>query len=96
MYEVTKEHAGSVILQVPLLQPAPPYAVLRVAADHGQGYGLTSVYGTVTADGLHAVFSPEGASLFALGINEQRLADGLIELSSDHSETIFSAALEAL
>lgn len=75
VYEVTKEIPGSAILVVPLRVPAPPLSLVRVFADHGQGYVEQDIMGLVTEDGLHASFAAEGESTYALGVYVEEVSN---------------------
>lgn len=81
VYRVTKEKAGSLILEVPLRHPAPPYSLVQVFVDEGIGFHEQSSLGTVTEDGLGAVFAVDGSSSYALGVHNDRLGLGAITLS---------------
>jgi len=75
-FQATKEHPGSAIFVVPLRQPAPPFSVVHVFADHGVGFYEQAVMGSVTADGLHAAFAADGASDYALAISSEHMQAG--------------------
>ena len=77
---VTKEDSGTAILEVPLRRPAPPYSLVRVFVDSGAGFHEQSTLGTVSGDGLHAVFAAESASTYALGVDSGQMAAGIVDL----------------
>lgn len=76
-YEVTKENPGSMIMIVPLVQPAPPFTIVRVFVDHGEGYYEQSTLGAVTEDGLHASFAADGSSNYALTASSGSISNGV-------------------
>lgn len=79
-FAIAKERSGAAVFEVPLRRPAPPYSLVRVFVDGGSGFGEQSTLGTVSADGLHAVFAADGASTYALGVDSGRMAAGIVDL----------------
>lgn len=77
-YEITKERPGSIILVVPLTRPAPPFSLVRVFVDHGDGFSEQRVMGAVTMDGMHASFPADGASLYVLSADWSELSRGAV------------------
>jgi hypothetical protein len=75
VYEITKAIPGAAIFVVPLRLPAPPLSLVRVLADHGQGFSEQAVMGLVTEDGLHATFAAEGSSTYALGVYVEEVSN---------------------
>jgi hypothetical protein len=75
-YQVTKENPGSLLLTVPLSQPAVPYSLVRVFVDSGEGYQETAMLGTVTADGMHAIFSADHESEYILTVSRSSVGSG--------------------
>ena len=82
-YHVEKGKPGSLLLVVPLRRPALPFQLVRVFVDHGEGYiEQQTAMGTVTEDGLHAVFVADGSSTYALGVDSTQLNVGALEVSA--------------
>jgi hypothetical protein len=79
-FQVTKEHSGSLILVAPLAKPAPPYSLVWVFVDEGDGIlHQAPVVGTVSSDGLHATFAADGSSSYFLGVRDVQLTEGFIK-----------------
>jgi hypothetical protein len=75
-YEVTKQNPGSLVLVVPLLQPAALYSPVHVFVDHGDGiFREQPVMGSVTGDGLCAALPVDGSSRYALFLEPEFLGD---------------------
>jgi hypothetical protein len=84
-YEITKEMPGPLVIEAPLRQPALPFSLVQVFVDEGQGYIEQSALGTVGADGLHAVFTADGSSTYALGVNTVQNSTGMLSLGPSGS-----------
>jgi hypothetical protein len=79
-FYITKEHSGAAIFEVPLRLPAPPYALVRVFGDDPASLREEATLGTVSADGLHAVFAADGTGTYALGVDGGQLTAGVVDL----------------
>jgi hypothetical protein len=67
-YVIEKTNPGSLLVQVPLRRPAPPFSLVTVVDLASTGGKTQSAAGTVTQDGLHAVFPADGNSTYGLAV----------------------------
>jgi len=86
-FRIDKEKPGSLILTVPLDIPVTPFSLVRVFADSGGGFVEEAMMGSVTGDGMHAVFSADHETEFVLTVSDSISAGGgAIDLGEFHAD----------
>jgi hypothetical protein len=96
-YDIKQEKPGSLVLVAPLLNPGVPHGLVRVfMSDAGGTLQEQPLMGTVTGDGLHAIFAADAAGAYVLAMDELRLGSAFADIHRTKVESLVQQAMEGL